>query len=196
MNLSKFDLYLLHYPISLKFVPFDQRYPPGWLHNPEHGQVIEERVPMQQTWAAMEALVDDGLVQYLGVCNIDVQLLRDILSYCRIHPAVVQIEYHPYCQPDEILHFCRKNEISVCCVINPKDSYLSDPLIVQIAQNVYKTPLEVCIKWLSYKGLAVLLQNLDFSPKFDQNWGLSANEVELIENLDQNRKMRDEVKEI
>ena len=29
LGISYFDLYLIHFPIALKFVPFEKRYPPG-----------------------------------------------------------------------------------------------------------------------------------------------------------------------
>lgn len=31
LGISYFDLYLIHFPIALKFVPFEKRYPPGQL---------------------------------------------------------------------------------------------------------------------------------------------------------------------
>ena len=31
------DLYLIHFPISLRYVPFEERYPPEWLFDPEAG---------------------------------------------------------------------------------------------------------------------------------------------------------------
>ncbi len=34
-GLDYLDLYLIHFPISLKFVPFEKRYPPEWFHDPE-----------------------------------------------------------------------------------------------------------------------------------------------------------------
>jgi hypothetical protein len=34
MGLEYFDLYLIHFPIPLKFVPIEHRYPPEWIHEP------------------------------------------------------------------------------------------------------------------------------------------------------------------
>src|SRR4051812_39775558 len=35
LKLDYLDLYLVHFPIALEFVPLDRRYPPGWFHDPE-----------------------------------------------------------------------------------------------------------------------------------------------------------------
>lgn len=32
LGVEYLDLYLVHFPISLKFVPFDNMYPPEWVH--------------------------------------------------------------------------------------------------------------------------------------------------------------------
>lgn len=37
LGLDYLDLYLIHFPISLKFVPFEKRYPPGWDFDPDNG---------------------------------------------------------------------------------------------------------------------------------------------------------------
>jgi len=44
------------------------------LHWPDGG-----RIPVEETWAAMAALVDDGLVRFIGVSNFD----RDLIERCQ-----------------------------------------------------------------------------------------------------------------
>jgi len=34
LGLEVLDLYLIHFPISLKHVPFETRYPAEWIHDP------------------------------------------------------------------------------------------------------------------------------------------------------------------
>ena len=72
MGVDYFDLYLVHFPISQKFVPFETRYPPEWIHDPsgENPRIELEPVPYAQTWAGMESLVDEGLVKNIGVANL------------------------------------------------------------------------------------------------------------------------------
>ena len=59
MGVDYLDLYLIHFPISLKFVPFEKRYPPEWFYDPESSdrRMEEDNVPYQETWQAMEELV-------------------------------------------------------------------------------------------------------------------------------------------
>jgi D-xylose reductase len=49
----------------------------------------EDNVPMEETWRAMEELVEEGLVRNIGVCNVNISLLRDIVNYAKIKPAVL-----------------------------------------------------------------------------------------------------------
>jgi diketogulonate reductase-like aldo/keto reductase len=95
LGVEYLDLYLIHFPISLKFVPFDAVYPPEWVDLTEM-KMVEDPVPYSETWAAMEELVAEGLVKSIGVCNIGTTMLRDVLSYAKVKPAVLQIEVHPY----------------------------------------------------------------------------------------------------
>ena len=38
------------------------------------------KVPLSETWQAMEALVDLGLVKEIGVCNYNSALLMDLMN--------------------------------------------------------------------------------------------------------------------
>lgn len=58
--------------------------------------MIEELVPMYETWAAMEELVQEGLVKAIGISNMGTVQIRDILSYAKVKPSVLQVENHPY----------------------------------------------------------------------------------------------------
>ena len=92
LGLDYLDLYLIHFPISLKYVPFDVRYPPGWVPDPDISDSMEfAPVPISETWKAMEKLVDKGLVRNIGLSNWSSQGLRDIFSFARIKPAVLQV---------------------------------------------------------------------------------------------------------
>ena len=53
LRLNYLDLYLIHFPISLAYVPFDVRYPPGWFFDPqvEEPRMNPVRIPLAETRA-------------------------------------------------------------------------------------------------------------------------------------------------
>ena len=115
LQLDYLDLYLIHFPICLKYVPMDVRYPPEWIYDPTSFPPKIEvcPVPIRETWEAMESLVDLGLTRHIGLSNFNVQSISDILSYSRISPAVLQIELHPYLQQQPLVEFCHSKGIQV-----------------------------------------------------------------------------------
>jgi D-xylose reductase len=97
LNVDYLDLFLIHFPISLKYVDPAERYHPRWFADVQVGKVeIDWSVTFQQTWHAMEELVREGLVRSIGLSNVGTTKLMDVLKYCKIKPAVLQVEMHPY----------------------------------------------------------------------------------------------------
>ena len=62
---------------------------------------------MRETWTAMESLLDKGLVRNIGLSNWNCQGLRDVFSYARIKPAVLQIEVHPFLQCERLVSYAQ-----------------------------------------------------------------------------------------
>ena len=114
LKLDYLDLYLIHFPIAQKYIPIEERYPPGWFHDPEaaNPQMALDNVPIAETWAATESLKESGLVKNIGICNFGTALLRDLLSYASIPPSVLQVESHPYLVQSKLLRFCQENDIA------------------------------------------------------------------------------------
>ena len=85
LGVEYLDLYLIHWPISLPFVPIEERYPPGWInYDPQlnEGQprmILDNGVTYRQTWQAMEGLVTKGLVRDIGCSNIDCLMIQQVM---------------------------------------------------------------------------------------------------------------------
>jgi D-xylose reductase len=210
LQLDYLDLYLVHFPIAQEFVPFHARYPPEWFYDPQSPQprVQFAKVPLSETWMAMEELVSAGLVRNIGVCNYNCALLRDLLSYARIHPAVLQVELHPYLTQEKLLRFCKENQIAVAGfsplgalsyvelgVAGPEHSVLQEPVVRAAAQRHGKTPAQVVLRWAVQRGTAIvpktvrpdrLVENLTL---FD--FELSAHEMAAVSALNRDRRFND-----
>lgn len=52
LGLEYLDLYLVHFPVALRFVPFEERYPPGMVFDPSLEKPVMELMPIsyQETW--------------------------------------------------------------------------------------------------------------------------------------------------
>jgi len=210
LGLDYLDLYLIHFPIPLAFVPFDERYPPGFFADPSHPErgMNPVRVPVAETWGAMEELVIAGLVRHIGVSNFGVSLLRDLLSYAAIRPAVLQVELHPFLAQEKLLRFCREEKISVTGysplgagsyvplgMAKADDSVLAQPIVGQIAARHKKTPAQIVLRWGVQRGTAVipktsrperLRENLAI---FD--FELTSEEMQSITALDRHQRYND-----
>jgi D-xylose reductase len=210
LRLDYLDLYLIHFPIPLEYVAPEMRYPPGWFGDPNapHPRMAPIRVPLAETWQGMEDLVQAGLVRRIGVCNYNCALLRDLLAYASIRPAVLQVELHPFLTQEKLLRFCREEGILVTGfsplgassyvsigMATAGESVLEQPAVIEAARRHGKTPAQIVLKWGVQRGTAVvpktsridrLAENLAL---FD--FELSAEEMQAIGALDRGRRFND-----
>ncbi|URM15580.1 aldo/keto reductase [Vibrio splendidus] len=114
LGVDYLDSYLVHFPIAQPFVPFETRYPPEWIFDPQADtpKMMIEPVPLFETWFAMEELVESGLVKNIGVCNYNSGLLNDLMAYANIKPAELQIESHPYLTQERLIKLAKSYGIS------------------------------------------------------------------------------------
>jgi diketogulonate reductase-like aldo/keto reductase len=154
LRLDYIDLYLMHTPFA--FRPGDEQDP-----RDQKGRVIyDDGVRLLETWGAMESLVDEGSCRAIGLSDVDLEQLQEVLRAARIRPAVVQVESHPYLPQWGLLRFCREANIVFVAFAalghSLQPSLLHDPVIKRVAAEAGKTPAQVCIAWGLQRGTAIL----------------------------------------
>jgi diketogulonate reductase-like aldo/keto reductase len=154
LQLDHVDCYLVHTPFA--FQPGDEQDP-----RDEKGAVIYDKgVTLAETWHALERLVDDGSCKAIGLSDITLEKLREIVAVARIKPTVVQVESHPYLPEWELLEFCREQGIVLLAFAAlghaMEPNLLADPVITAIAQRMDKTPAQVALAWAVQRGTAFL----------------------------------------
>eukprot|EP00891_Asterochloris_glomerata_P005337 jgi/Astpho2/5337/Aster-05888 len=142
LQLEYLDLYLIHWPVTAG----DKMMDP----------------PIQDTWEAMEKLVDEGLVKSIGVSNFSCKKLGDLLKVARIKPAVDQVELHPYFRNDQLQSFCKEKGVHITAYSplgspdsmadsykNPKElpHILDDKQLQEIAKELGVSKQAVLIRW-------------------------------------------------
>src|SRR6204780_3216997 len=105
LRVDDVDCYLI--PTPFAFRPGDEQDP-----RDERGQVIyDSGVTLVETWHALERLVDEGQCKSIGLSDVNLEKLREIVAAARIKPSVVQVESHPYLPEWELLEFCQVHGI-------------------------------------------------------------------------------------
>jgi D-xylose reductase len=203
-GIDYFDLYIVHFPIALKYVDPKVRYPPGWAFDGKD-DVQLSNAPIQETWQAMEKLVGKGYAKSIGISNFQGSLILDLLRYAKIRPATLQIEHHPYLVQPTLLQLAKEEGIAVTAYSSfgpqsfielgwdkAKDTpvLFEHDVITAAAKKHSKTSAQVLLRWATQRGISVipksnnqarLQQNLEVT-SFD----LEKSEIDAISALDRN----------
>lgn len=163
MQLEYLDEYLIHFPISMEFVPFEKKYPPEWTNL--EGKMVLVPNDMNKTWAAMEALVEQGLTRSIGVSNFSTQHLRQVLSIAKVRPTTLQIEVHPHNSQSKLIRFAREAGLRVSCfsplggtsyialdMATESDLLMDKKEVKALAKKHNKSPAQVMLRWAVQRG--------------------------------------------
>ncbi|WP_103030402.1 aldo/keto reductase [Salinibacter altiplanensis] len=195
LQLDALDLYLIHWPVALAHgVDFPE--------SPDDF-VSPEEVPLTDTWAAMEALKEDGLVRHIGVSNFSVPTLQLILDEGEVRPEMNQVEMHPYLPQPDLVSFAKSQNIPITAYsplgsgdrpdamkADDEPTLMANPTINEIADAHGVSPAHVLLQWGLNRGTAVIPKSTTPAHIEDNlaaaDLDLSTDELQTIDTLDQN----------
>lgn len=126
LNMEYIDLYLIHWP--------------------GRGTNYEE------TFRALNKLVQDGKVKHLGVSNFKLKLLKEVQQFSETPIITNQI---PYRLPDKtylengVVEYCQQNDILVTAYSPVKFRNLAvNKTVKAIADAHFATPFQIALAWL------------------------------------------------
>ena len=193
LQLDHLDLYLIHWPVAHRHGVL--------IPSSAADQIPLQQLPLQDTWGAMEALVDAGLVRQIGVSNCSATKLTDLMPHCRMQPAMNQVERHPWLQQPALLTFCQQHGIALTAfsplgsapAADTEDTLLNDAVINAIAATHGVSPAQVLLAWGLACGTAVIPKSVN-RQRLAANLGavqlqLSAEELERISRLDRGQRL-------
>ena len=156
LGLKRMDLYQLHWP------------------NP--------RVPISETMRAMEKLVGDGLVRYIGVSNFSVEQVREAQkSLSRESIVSNQVEYSLVDRGVEtrLVPFCKKEGITVIAYSPLAQGRIPHgkggpfKVLDEIAGILGKTRNQVALNWLLHDPSVVVIPKAVRETHVRENAGVS-----------------------
>ena len=151
LKLDYVDLYLDHWPCGKDYT----------------GENKFEHVSVKDMWPKFEELVDSGMTKSIGVSNYNVQNISIVLSFCRIKPAVNEVEFNPYLYQKDLKEFCDKEGIKIFAyypmvkgrfctaeLVKEKDlDLLNEPNVKKLAEKYGKTSGQIVLNWHINEGV-------------------------------------------
>ena len=159
LQLDYVDIYMVHWP-------FPNHHEPGaHLDGRDPNHVPFSLDEYMTVWRQMEKLVDMGLVKGIGMSNVTITKMEQILPLCRIKPVVLEVEINPTFQQPKLFEYCKEHGIlpiaysplgSPC---RPERDTMPDdivtfemPELIEIAKAHNCHPATICVKWAVQRG--------------------------------------------
>ena len=109
----------------------------------------------------MIQLLKDGKARAIGVSNYEILDMQEILQNFDTVPSVNQVEFHPFLYQEQLLQFCKSNQIQLEAY-SPltRAEKLSHATVLTIAQKYDKTAAQILIRWGLQHDLVVIPKSI------------------------------------
>ncbi|MEH0818561.1 MULTISPECIES: aldo/keto reductase [unclassified Micromonospora] len=130
LKMDHIDLFLIHWPLPTLY----------------DGDFVS-------TWKVLEEFQREGRATSIGVSNFQVAHLERLGAEAEVVPAVNQIEVHPYFGNEEVRSYDRQyNILTQAWSPIAQGKVLDDPTVVDVAEQVGRTPAQVVLRWHVQRG--------------------------------------------
>jgi 2,5-diketo-D-gluconate reductase A len=141
------------------------------------------------TWQVFEELEADGRARSIGVSNFQPEHLERLAAETDTVPAVNQIELHPYFQNRDVRAYDEEHGIATeAWSPIAQGEVLDDPVIVEIAERLGRTPAQTVLRWQIQHGNIVFPKSVTperIRENFDLfDFELEPGDMEAIDALD------------
>ncbi|XP_058105690.1 non-functional NADPH-dependent codeinone reductase 2-like [Magnolia sinica] len=189
LQLEYLDLYLIHWPVSVK---------PGE-NKSSDGKENLCFLDYKSVWEAMEECQKLGLTKSIGVSNFSCKKLAELLSTAKIPPSVNQVEMHPAWQQQKLREFCKMNGIHVTAysplgakgTLWGSNDVMDSPVLKEIAEARGKTVAQISLRWIYEQEASMAVKSFN-KERMKENaqifdWELTESEVHLISQIPQRK---------
>ena len=147
-----------------------------------------------KAYQEMEKAVEAGKVRSIGLSNFD-EHLDEILNICKIKPAVLQVECHPYWNQDDLRNKVKSygTIIESWYPIGHGDKDLiNNEIFGKLAKKYNKTNVQIILRWHIQKGNVVFPKStnpLHIKENFDIfNFNLTDEEMNEINKMGKTKR--------
>lgn len=107
----------------------------------------------------MEKTYQEGKVRAIGLSNFNRTQIEEILSQCKVRPAVLQTEVHPYNQEKELKAFLDEEAMVVQAwypLGHGDKTLIQEKVFAELAQKYGKSNAQIILRWQIQSGNIVI----------------------------------------
>ncbi len=112
-------------------------------------------IPIGESIGALERLVDEGLIRFIGVSNFSADQLKAAQDAARRYPIVSnQIRYNLFERDvaDDVLAYCQETQVTVIAhtplALADFDGHPGSGVLHEVSRSTGRTPAQVMLNWL------------------------------------------------
>lgn len=156
-----------------------------------HGPTLSHGISSEdlEAWQAMEALVGDGKIKFLGISNVNIEQIKELYKRVLVKPSFIQNRCFAVSQWDkEVRQFCKKTKIIYqgFSLLTANQPYLLTPYMRALAKQYAKTIPQITFRFALQIGMLPLTGTTDPQHMTDDlnidDFELSSEEIQYIEN--------------
>ena len=143
----------------------------------------------------MEQAYEAGKVHAIGISNFNAGQIEEIMSVCKVRPAVLQTELHPYNQERSLKGLLQKNGIvpQAWYPLGHGDkALLNEPLFAELGEKYGKSAAQIILRWHMQDGNIVIPGSKNpahIKANFDLfDFALTDDEMARIASLNQDKR--------
>lgn len=107
----------------------------------------------------MEKACQEGKVRAIGLSNFNRTQIEEILSQCKVRPAVLQTEVHPYNQEKELKAFLDEEAMVIQAwypLGHGDKTLIQEKVFAELAQKYGKSNAQIILRWQIQSGNIVI----------------------------------------
>lgn len=150
-------------------------------------------IPLKETITAMDKLVKDGSVKYIGVSNFALPRLKEAQGLSENPIVTNQVHYNLiYREPERtgLLDYCQKNDILLTAWRPIQKGILTQsgmPIVDELCHKYQKNPAQIAINWLISQPNVVTLSKMGDQKHLEENlgavgWAMEEKDIERLRN--------------
>ncbi len=149
-------------------------------------------IPIKETMEAMDFLVDNKLMRYMGVSAFNIKEMKEAQKYSK-HPIVVnQLKFSLWKKSDiKTINYCQENNVMVIAYkVFGRGKLATDkiPLILDLSKKYNKTEAQIILNWVISKKNTIALFKSTSTKHLKENknifdFQLTGEEIQKIDAL-------------